>query len=211
MKKILKRITLLALVVWLSLPAHAHWLVETQRAPAAWDGQMWLIMPLTIGDSRVYYEAYQSSARYLYQALGWSWPTRKISPAINLDMVRYQVDQHQQQESFTYVVRARGERDIVGAVYINPVNKERRYVPNFQSDDFKAEVTFWFTEEAEELAQANDMVREVLHWLEQEWPATPVLLPVNNNYKFIHQTLQHLEYEPFTEDKKNGEQLYRLR
>ncbi|HLV47556.1 MAG TPA: hypothetical protein VKY35_00675 [Aliidiomarina sp.] len=194
----------------LSFTAQANLVEEERTAPAAWDGQFWLVMPLDEGDSGAYYQAHQSSARYLYDALGWGWPTKKISAEVNLDMVRHHISQHQLRDSFTYVVRARGERAIAGAIYVNQVNSERRHVPNFEPREFAAEVTFWFTEQTEASEHADLLISEVLTWIEQEWQFPAVLLPVNKNYHFIHQEMRKLEYEPFSEDGDSGEQLYRL-
>ncbi len=186
-------------------------LVSTGEEPAtSWDGEHWLIMPLKEGDSAAYYEAHQSSARYLYNVLGWGWPTRKISPEVNLDMVRHHVSQQQAQYSFTYVVRARGERDIAGAIYINPVSAERQHIANFDAKAYGAELTFWFTEKIEASEHVDTLLSEIFTWLNDEWQFSAVLLPVNKNYSFIHQQMERLEYIAFSEDFDSGELLYRL-
>lgn len=208
------RITKVVLLTWLlisSLAAQASFYDTLSEIPSAWDGPNWLIMPLTEGDSGEYYQAYQSSAKYLYTALGWGWPTRKISPEVNADMVRHHVSQHEANYSFTYVVRKRGERAIAGAIYVNPVNTERRHIPNFVASDYTAEVTFWFTEAAENSEQVETLLTEIFTWIEEEWPFSSVLVPVNKNYEFIHQQMRQLEYAAFSEDSESGEQLYRLR
>lgn len=203
-----------SLISWLlmsSIAVQANFSDTLIEIPTSWDGPNWLIMPLTDSDSGDYYQAYQSSAKYLYTALGWGWPTRKISPAVNADMVRHHVSQHEASYSFTYVVRKRGERAIAGAIYVNPVNTERRHIPNFLASDYTAEVTFWFTEAAEGSDQVATLLQEVFTWIEEEWPFSAVLLPVNKNYEFIHQQMHQLEYQTFSEDGDSGEQLYRLR
>ncbi len=201
----------ISLLLMGSIAVQASFSDTLNEIPTSWDGTHWLIMPLTETDSSDYYRAYQSSANYLYTVLGWGWPTRKISPEVNADMVRHQVSQHEASYSFTYVVRKRGERAIAGVIYVNPVNTERRHIPNYNASDYSAEVTFWFTEAAEESEHVSSLLPEVYSWIEEEWPFSAVLLPVNKKYKFIHEQMHQLEYHTFSEDSDSGEQLYRLR
>lgn len=201
---------IILLALFFSVTAQAHLLADDDTIPTVWDGQHWLVMPLNEADNEAYYEAHQSSASYLYHALGWGWPTRKITREINLSMVRHHINQHQLRDSFTYVVRAQGKQAIVGAIYINQVNRERRHVPNFNAAEFMAEMTFWFTEETETSVHAASLLSEIFAWLQQEWQFSAVLLPVHKNYNFIHERMDQLEYKPFSTDADTSEQLYRL-
>lgn len=192
------------------LTAHASFIDTPVDTTTEWAGTHWVIKPLKIEDSADYYTAYQSSAKYLYEVLGWGWPTRKISPAVNADMVRHHVSQHEEQLSFTYVIRNKASSAIAGAIYVNPVNPERRHIPNFNAGDYAAEVTFWFTEETEASEQVDSLLKDVFQWVENEWALSSVLIPVNKNYLFIQQQMATLEYKSFSEDSDSGELLYRL-
>lgn len=183
---------------------------ELINSPSAWQNGSWQITPLQISDDRLYYRAHQGSAEYLYDVLGWSWPTKKISPEVNTDMVRHHVGQHERKTAFTYVVRQVGESDIFGAVYVTPVNTERRHVPNFIASEFAAELTLWFTEDAEAAHDSDALMQDLIAWIEEEWSFTSVLVPVHSNYTFVHEQMHALEYEAFTEDAETGELLYRL-
>jgi len=193
-----------------NLTVQASFIDTPVDTTTAWAGTHWVIKPLKNSDSAEYYTTYQSSAKYLYEALGWGWPTRKITPAVNADMVRHHVSQHEAQLSFTYVIRAKDANSIAGAIYVNPVNPERRHIPNFTAGNYAAEVTFWFTEEAETSAQVDTLLKEVFQWIENEWALSSVLIPVNKNYAFIQQQMAQLEYKAFSEDSDSGELLYRL-
>src|SRR5690554_4518571 len=172
----------LVLLFMSSVAVHASFIDTPVDTTTSWSGTNWAIMPLEITDNAEYYDAYQSSAKYLYSVLGWGWPTRKISPAVNADMVRHHVNQHEAQTSFTYVIRKAGEDSIAGAIYVNPVNPERRHIPNFIANEYAAEVTFWFTEAAENSDQVDTLLKEIFIWVEEEWSLSSVLIPVNKSY-----------------------------
>lgn len=178
--------------------------------PHTWQEGYWQITPLQMSDARLYYRAHQSSADYLYNVLGWSWPTKKISPEVNADMVRHHVQQHDQKLAFTYVVRHTQLEGIWGALYVTPINAERKGVPYFNPQEYSAEITLWFTEEAETVRGSDMLLQSIISWVTTEWSFASVLLPINSKYSFVHEQMKALEYEPFTDDAETGELLYRL-
>ncbi|RUO40109.1 hypothetical protein CWE15_08165 [Aliidiomarina taiwanensis] len=204
------RIVLLCALLLVASPVFAGFDEALSGTPKAWQQGQWQITPLQTSDDRLYYRAHQGSADYLYHVLGWSWPTKKISPEVNADMVRHHVAQHERKAAFTYVVRHTGEEGILGAIYLTPVNMERRHVPNFNPNEFSAEVTFWFTQGAESADDSERLLQELIMWLTEEWPQAKVLMPVHSDYTFVHEQMLALEHEPFTEDAETGDLLYRL-
>lgn len=196
-------------VLGVSVPNAWAVFVDTEKVSSSWDGEHWLIMPLRIEDHRQYLQAHQSSASYLYRVLGWGWPTLKISPEVNAEMVRFHAQQHDARESFTYVVRARGSREITGAIYVNPVNQERRHVPDFDANDYQAEVSMWFRQADEKHEFVEFLLPEILLWLEQEWNFRRVLIPVHEEYSFLTTQFAELDYRAFTFDGDTHEHLYR--
>ncbi|CUS48327.1 MAG: Acetyltransferase (GNAT) domain [Idiomarinaceae bacterium HL-53] len=197
-------------ILCLVTPFASAWeLTEENSAPSHWDGEGWMISPITNEDTEQFYLSYQDSAPYLYRVLGWGWPTQKISVEMNRDMVRHHVSQHEQKQSFTYVLRVRGERGIVGAIYVNPVNQERRDVPNFDARQFDGEVSFWLNQEAESNAAISTFVPDLMRWLETQWSFSQVLIPVHEEYEFMQEQFTAHELEPFTEDADAGMLLYR--
>ncbi|MCC5854553.1 MAG: GNAT family N-acetyltransferase [Idiomarina sp.] len=193
-----------------AVPSHGAIRADSEAAPGAWDGQHWLITPMSVRDTNAYYQAYMSSPAYLYRALGWGWPTQKISPEMNRDMVSHHVEQHRAGESFTYVIRARGDRAIAGAVYINRVSPERRFIPNYRGSDFGAEATLWLAESYESHEGAEFFLAELLQWFEEVWSFQAVLFPINTEYSFLHEQFNAIEREAFAEDADRSELLYRF-
>lgn len=168
----------------------------------------WLIQPIHVKDSQAYYQAYMGSIDFLYKRLGWAWPTRKISPEMNAEMVKEQAAQ--EGGALIYVIRHQAVQGILGTLYINPVNTQRRYVANFDPYLFHAEVSLWFVEKAHEQLDIGSFFEGLQAWFIESGDFSRVLLPINQSYTELYQPLEDLGLAPFTVDKQTGEKLYRL-
>ncbi|RTE85561.1 MULTISPECIES: hypothetical protein [Gammaproteobacteria] len=182
---------------------------EGEQSPDIWEGSAWVIAPLQTRDATLFHSAYFSSAPYLYNVLGWGWPTAKITVEMNANMVQHHVSQHNAGASYTYSVRKLGYADIVGAIYINPVNQSRSDVPNYNAQDYEAEMSMWFTQQVEQDEDIAQLGVDIMNWLANEWSFNSVLIPVHENYEFLQGIMSSQELDPFTEDADAGMLLYR--
>lgn len=137
-----------------------------------------LVRPIERGDAERLFNSYMGSQEYLYDRLGWSWPSEKSSVEQSQSMVQLHLKQWQQNKAFTYVVEDRQRQQIIGAVYFVPVPEQRGQSGVIQDAQFNAEVTWWLTEGAVNANLHNDLFALITEWLQTSWPWQQVLFPV---------------------------------
>lgn len=151
---------------------------QSWSAPQRVESSRIQIRPLEAADAERLFHSYMGSQKFLYERLGWSWPSEKSTLEQNHSMVQLHLKQWQNQTAFTYLVIDREREMIVGAVYLVPVAEQRGSSGIINSSNFNAEVTWWLTEPAVNASLHNDLFEVLSGWLRSSWPWEQVLFPV---------------------------------
>lgn len=196
--------------VWVALtlatPAHAN--LDQVEAPQSSVGK-WRIEAVQESDSQDYFRAMQSSQSMLYKTLGWGWPTGRLSAEINLDTMRYYVEQRERRRSYAYVMRDAESGHLHGALFIGRV-QERPGVQGFNPHHYDLEVTFWLAQTGQDLPISADLITEVTEWLRDAWDAEQVLFPIAETNHFARQQLEQADLRFLANNANNNELLYRF-
>lgn len=182
----------------------ALWLMLTLFQPAAaadfwqdsWivpdyaEGDTLLIRPLKSSDANRFFHSYMTSQKWLYQRLGWAWPSEKNTLDQNKTMVNYHVKQAKEHTAFTFVVVDKRDDSIIGAVYMVPVAERRQDKNGLSINAYNAEVSWWLLKSAVNDNLHNNVFSLLTHWLESSWPWRQVLFPVSEKNTSAVQVLE---------------------
>lgn len=195
------------LLLTMPLTAWGNW--DDVEAAGDYEGT-WHIERLQPDHNRDYFEAHQNSSAMLRDTLGWDWPGSKASAERNLDTMEFHHQQHEDGEAFSYVLLTPEEGALVGAVFVAPV-QARPDLPEFEQDEYTAEVTFWLNEAGQNHDAASDLLGDVFQWLEQEWELRSVLFPVATSNEFARREFSAHSLRLVHENQNNDELLYQFR
>lgn len=170
-------ITLLGLMLMSSATAGEFWRAEW-AVPDRIESNELLLRPLQSSDAERFFHSYMGSQAWLYQRLGWSWPTDKSSMEQNQSMVKLHLKQQQEHKAYTYIVVDQQRDMLVGAVYFVPVGEERGRSGTINANSYNAEITWWLTEPAVNRSLHNNLFALLTDWLQSGWPWSQVLFPV---------------------------------
>lgn len=168
----------LSLFVFSASSLSAEFWQANWAAPKEIESDRLLVRPIEEGDAERLFRSYMGSQAYLYNRLGWSWPSEKSSIEQSHSMVQLHLKQWRQNSAFTYVVEDQQQDRIIGAVYFVPVPAQRGQSGVIQDAQFNAEVTWWLTEPAVNANLHNDLFALITQWLQNSWPWQQVLFPV---------------------------------
>ena len=177
-------------------------------APQRAENNRLLLRPIQVADTERLFHSYMGSQAYLYQRLGWSWPTEKSSLEQNQSMVQFHLKQRENNSAFTYVVIDRERDMLIGAIYFVPVTAERGQTGAIQSDSFNAEITWWLTEPAINQNLHNDLFEILTQWLKTSWPWQQVLFPVANSNRNAMGLLESSSARFVGENRDTNERFY---
>lgn len=172
--------------------------------------QSWTIEPLAVSDNAAYFQAFQSSQRFLYDSLGWGWPTVKQTQESNEDTMRFHVEQHQAGQAYSFALRESQHLRLRGAIFVNPI-QSRLGLPGFSPNQYQAEVTFWLNEAGQSDEHVNDLITDIQDWLVNEWGITQALLPIATSNRFAHTQFELHEVNLVNTDSNTNELLYSFR
>lgn len=168
---------LLLAVAAAPLPAAEFWQSNWVK-PERTQSEALLVRPLAAEDSEALYQSYMGSQEWLYQRLGWGWPSDKTTKEQNHSMMQVHLAQQDNNKAFTYVVIDRQRDRIIGAVYFVPVIAARSQSGAIDTSKYNAEVSWWLTERAVSNSLHNDLFQLMTDWLKTGWPWGQVLFPV---------------------------------
>lgn len=154
------------------------------------EGNSLIIRPIARSDTDRFFHSYMTSQRWLYERLGWSWPSEKSTPQQNETMVNYHLEQAKAQTAFTYLVIDKEDKSIIGAVYMVPVAASRQEKNGIPRNAYNAEVSWWLLESAIDDNLHNNFFVLLKDWLEASWPWRQVLFPVSENNETALQLLE---------------------
>ncbi|MDV6315665.1 GNAT family N-acetyltransferase [Idiomarina sp. HP20-50] len=182
---------LLLLILPLSFSAAAadfwkkDWVV-----PEYAEGTSLIIRPLKASDTDRFFHSYMTSQKWLYNRLGWAWPSEKSSLEQNETMVNYHLEQAREHTAFTYLVIDKSDNSIIGAVYMVPVAASREEKSGISRGTYNAEVSWWLLQSAVNDNLHNDFFALLTDWLEASWPWRQVLFPVSEDNETTVQLLE---------------------
>lgn len=141
----------------------------TIPAPLAGDG--WRLEPLGPDYNDADYAAWTSSIEFIRGLPGfaeWDWPPDEMSLDDNRNDMVMHLGEYERREAFAYtVLEGTGDdEDVVGCLYINPVNIEKR--PYQAGHD--VQVRSWVR--ADRPGLDRDLWAAVSDWLTEAWPFT---------------------------------------
>lgn len=154
------------------------------------EGNSVIIRPIKGSDTGRFFHSYMTSQKWLYERLGWSWPSEKSTSKQNKTMVNYHLEQAKERTAFTYLVIDKEDKSIIGAVYMVPVSASRQERNGISSNAHNAEVSWWLLESAIDDNLHNDVFVLLKNWLEASWPWRQVLFPVSENNETALQLLE---------------------
>lgn len=154
------------------------------------EGKTLIIRPLKESDTDRFFHSYMTSQNWLYNRLGWAWPSKKSSLEQNETMVRYHLEQARAHTAFTYLVIDKRDQSIIGAVYMVPVAPEREERSGISRSGYNAEISWWLLESAVNDNLHNDFFALLTDWLEASWPWQQVLFPVSESNQTTVQLLE---------------------
>ncbi|MGM7318855.1 GNAT family N-acetyltransferase [Idiomarina sp. ST10R2A5] len=191
MLKLFLRLCLLLLIlpVFNSAVAADFWRSEWM-VPESAEGKKLIIRPLEASDADRFFHSYMTSQKWLYNRLGWAWPSEKSSLEQNETMVSYHLEQAKERTSFTYLVLDKEDKSIIGAVYMVPVAASREEKSGIPRNSFNAEISWWLLESAVNDNLHNDFFVLLTNWLEASWPWRQVLFPVSQSNDTALQLLE---------------------
>lgn len=170
------------LVIWLMTLTQSTWAADFWQSgwakPERTQSSSLLIRPIAADDAKGLYQSYMGSQQWLYQRLGWGWPSDKSTLEQNHSMMQVHLRQQEKNTAFTYVVVDRQGGQLIGAIYFVPVMPNRSQSGAIDEKKYNAEVTWWLTEQAVSDSLHNDLFQLVTDWLRTSWPWGQVLLPV---------------------------------
>ena len=187
----LLRCCLLLLVLPLSYSsAAADFWQQKWVVPEYAEGNNLIIRPIESSDTARFFHSYMTSQKWLYNRLGWAWPSEKSSLEQNETMVNYHLEQATEKTAFTYLVIDKKDKSIIGAVYMVPVAASREERNGIPQSSYNAEVSWWLLESAVNDNLHNDFFDLLTDWLEASWPWRQVLFPVSENNETALQLLE---------------------
>ncbi|MAD54212.1 GNAT family N-acetyltransferase [Idiomarina sp. UBA3162] len=136
------------------------------------------IEALESADAGAIYRTYMDSQPWLYEQLGWSWPSSKTSEEQNTSMVQHMLKQMKRKAGFSFVVTDKQTQQVVGMLFFAPVSSERANGAALDASRFHAEVTWWLGQDAIARSLHNDLFALTTDWLRASWPWAQVLFPV---------------------------------
>lgn len=154
------------------------------------EGNSLIIRPLKSSDTDRFFHSYMTSQKWLYNRLGWAWPSEKSSLEQNETMVNYHLEQAKEHTAFTYLVIDKQDESIIGAIYMVPVAASREEKSGISRSSYNAEVSWWLLESAVNDNLHNDFFALLTDWLEASWPWRQVLFPVSENNETAIQLLE---------------------
>ena len=189
--KLFLRLCLLLLILpfFHSAVAADFWRSEWM-VPESAEGNKLIIRPLEKSDADRFFHSYMTSQRWLYNRLGWAWPSEKSSLEQNETMVSYHIEQAKERTAFTYLVLDKEDKSIIGAVYMVPVAASREEKSGIPRNSYNAEISWWLLESAVNDNLHNDFFVLLTNWLEASWPWQQVLFPVSQSNDTALQLLE---------------------
>ena len=157
---LLRSFLLLLILPLFNAAAAADFWQKEWAVPEYAEGNSLIIRPIESSDTDRLFHSYMTSQRWLYDRLGWSWPSQKSTPQQNETMVNYHLEQAKERTAFTYLVI------------------------------YNAEVSWWLLESAIDDNLHNDFFVLLKDWLEASWPWRQVLFPVSENNETALQLLE---------------------
>ena len=115
---------LLILPVFHSAVAADFWRSEWM-VPESAEGKKLIIRPIEASDADRFFHSYMTSQKWLYNRLGWAWPSEKSSLEQNETMVSYHLEQAKERTSFTYLVLDK-EVDVTSGIHGHTHRKPNR-------------------------------------------------------------------------------------
>lgn len=170
----------LLLVMSYQLPAAEFWQDDLSMAKKTESSRL-KIEALTASDAGAVYRAYMDSQPWLYEQLGWSWPSSKTSEEQNSSMVQHLLKQMKEKSGFSFVVTDKQTQRVVGMVYFAPVSSDRANGAALDASSFHAEITWWLDQDAVANSLHNDLFALTTDWLRASWPWAQVLFPVSDS------------------------------
>jgi len=189
------RLLIRSFLLLLTLPlfntaAAADFWQKEWTVPEYAEGNSLIIRPIESADTDRFFHSYMTSQKWLYDRLGWSWPSQKSTPQQNETMVNYHLEQAKERTAFTYLVIDKTDKSIIGAVYMVPVAASRQERNGISRNSYNAEVSWWLLESAIDDNLHNDFFVLLKDWLEASWPWRQVLFPVSENNETALQLLE---------------------
>lgn len=120
------------------------------------------LRPIRAADVDIDYPAVMGSRESLWAVYGeaWGWPPATMT----LDEDRDDLARHEREieahESFNYAVLDEGEDELLGCVYVDPV----------EGDDADAEVAWWVVDPARGTALERAVDEAIPAWIASAWP-----------------------------------------
>ncbi|WP_235598950.1 MULTISPECIES: GNAT family N-acetyltransferase [unclassified Idiomarina] len=187
---LLRSFLLLSVLSLFNAAVAADFWQKEWAVPEYAEGNSLIIRPIERSDADRFFHSYMTSQRWLYERLGWSWPSEKSTPQQNETMVNYHLEQAKAQTAFTYLVIDKEDKSIIGAVYMVPVAASRQEKNGISRNSYNAEVSWWLLESAIGDNLHNDFFVLLKDWLEASWPWRQVLFPVSENNETALQLLE---------------------
>lgn len=187
---LLRSFLLLSVLSLFNVAVAADFWQKEWVVPEYAEGDSLIIRPIESSDTDRLFHSYMTSQRWLYERLGWSWPSEKSTPQQNETMVNYHLEQAKAQTAFTYLVIDKEDKSIIGAVYMVPVAASRQEKNGIPRNAYNAEVSWWLLESAIDDNLHNDFFVLLKDWLEASWPWRQVLFPVSENNETALQLLE---------------------
>lgn len=187
---LLRSFLLLSVLSLFNVAVAADFWQKEWVVPEYAEGDSLIIRPIESSDTDRLFHSYMTSQRWLYERLGWSWPSEKSTPQQNETMVNYHLEQAKAQTAFTYLVIDKEDKSIIGAVYMVPVAASRQEKNGIPRNAYNAEVSWWLLESAIDDNLHNDFFVLLKDWLEASWPWRQVLFPVSENNQTALQLLE---------------------
>ena len=190
MKMLLRIFLLMSILPLFNAAAAADFWQKEWAVPEYAEGDSLIIRPIKRSDTARFFHSYMTSQRWLYERLGWSWPSEKSTSQQNETMVNYHLEQAKAQTAFTYLVIDKEDKSIIGAVYMVPVAASRQEKNGIPRNAYNAEVSWWLLKSAIDDNLHNDFFVLLQDWLEASWPWRQVLFPVSENNETALQLLE---------------------
>ncbi|PYE33855.1 RimJ/RimL family protein N-acetyltransferase [Idiomarina fontislapidosi] len=163
-----------------SLSAVEFWQDDLSMAKTTESSRL-KIEALKPSDAAEIYTSYMDSQPWLYEQLGWSWPSSKTSEEQNGSMIQHLLKQMKEKTAFSFVVIDKQSKQIVGMVYFAPVASDRASGAALDTSNFQAEITWWLGQDAVANSLHNDLFALTTDWLRSSWPWSQVLFPVSDS------------------------------
>jgi hypothetical protein len=139
--------------------------------------------PLRASDVELDFDAVVSSSSMLRAWSQSDWPIDGFTLEENLEDLQRHEQEHLDKKAFTYTIMNPEETFCLGCIYINPLSQEIIdfgvcQPPTTAGNTFTASVRFWVRESHASKEFNLSILRELDHWLEDEWYFDCVVLPV---------------------------------